>query len=111
MLSATKAYICSAFMKWADISSTSESISSLSHLQQKGTSVKQQWDFLEEYLGKFVDEFAMTEFDIEKKWREEKEKKKQEMENQTTPANPITANVGTSTTGNDNVQEAFAPGT
>ena len=34
------------------------------------------------YLGKFVNEFVLTEFDIEKKWKEENERKRREEESE-----------------------------
>ena len=47
---------------------------------KKDASISQQWEFLESYLGKFVDEFVLTEFDIEKKWEEENERRRKERE-------------------------------
>ena len=80
MLSATKSYLCSAFLTWADITSTKETPSHVTGTLKKDASPTEQWKFLESYLGKFVDEFGLTEFDIEKKWKEENERKRRERE-------------------------------
>lgn len=77
MLSATKAYLCNAFMTWAQISSTDASPSWFSEIErQEDPSAK--WASLQLHLGKFVDEFVMTEFDIEKSWREQLEQRRQQ---------------------------------
>lgn len=44
------------------------------------TSADEHWQFLQGYLGKFVDEFVLTKFDIERKWEEENERKRKERE-------------------------------
>lgn len=36
----------------------------------KDASPTEHWKFLGRYLGKFVGKFVLTEFDIEKKWKE-----------------------------------------
>lgn len=82
MLSATKSYLCSAFLTWAEITSTEETPSYVSETLNKDASTTEQWQFLESYVGKFVDEFVLTEFDIEKKWEEENERKRKEKEAQ-----------------------------
>ena len=72
MLSATRAYLCNAFMTWTQISSTDTSPSWFSEIEiQEDPSAK--WERLQLHLGKFVDEFVMTEFDIEKSWCEQLE--------------------------------------
>ena len=80
MLSATKSYLCSAFLTWADITSTKETPSLVTGTLKKDVSPTEPWKFLENYLGKFVDEFVLTEFDIDKKWKEENERKRRERE-------------------------------
>lgn len=82
MLSATKSYLCSAFLTWADIPSTKETPSYVTEKLKKDASQTEQWKFLRGYLGKFVDEFVLTEFDIEKKWKEENERKRREKESE-----------------------------
>ena len=79
MLSATKSYLCSAFLTWADRTSTKETPSYVTQTLMKDASPAEQWEFLGSYLGKFVDEFVLTEFDIEK-WKEENERKRRERE-------------------------------
>lgn len=81
MLSATKAYLCAAFMKWGGLSSTDDSPSWFGEIQkERNPSVK--WDKLQIRLGKFVDEFVLTEFDIEKRWREQLDQRAQQQESQ-----------------------------
>ena len=81
MLSASKAYLCNAFMTWAHISSADASPSWFSEVEgQKDPSAK--WESLQLHLGKFVDEFVMTEFDIDKVWREQLEQRRQQRDQQ-----------------------------
>lgn len=82
MLSATKAYLCSAFITWTEISNTSNTPSWVTSNLRKNATVLEQWEFLRIFLGKFVDEFVLTEFDIEKKWREAQEEQRHEKENE-----------------------------
>ena len=82
MLSATKSYLCSAFLTWAEVTSTKETPSYVTETLKKDASTTEQWQFLESYLGKFVNEFVLTEFDIEKKWEEENERKRKERESE-----------------------------
>lgn len=81
MLSATKAYLCSAFMTWAQISSTDASPSWFDEIKSK-EDPSAKWASLQEQLGKFVDEFVMIEFDIEKTWHEQLEQRRQQREQQ-----------------------------
>ena len=81
MLSATKAYLCSAFMTWAQISSTDASPSWFDEIKSK-EDPSAKWASLQEQLGKFVDEFVMIEFDIEKTWRKQLEQRRQQREQQ-----------------------------
>ena len=81
MLSATKAYICAAFMTWLGTADTSTSplwVSSIA--KEKNSAV--QWESLHIQLGKFVDEYVLTEFDIERAWRDQVEQQRQQKENQ-----------------------------
>ncbi|XP_029185142.2 uncharacterized protein LOC114953141 isoform X2 [Acropora millepora] len=73
MLSATKSYLCSAFLTWAEIKTTKETPSYVKETMKTdaSTSADEHWQFLQGYLGKFVDEFVLTKFDIERKWEEE----------------------------------------
>lgn len=82
MLSATKSYLCSAFLTWAEIKTTKETPSYVKETMKTdaSTSADEHWQFLQGYLGKFVDEFVPTKFDIERKWEEENERKRKERE-------------------------------
>lgn len=81
MLSATKAFMCAAFMSWAGTADTTATPAWVhSIVEKKDPAV--QWESLSRQLGKFVDEFVMTEFNIEKAWREQLEKQRQQKENQ-----------------------------
>ena len=57
-------------------------------------------EFIEEVIGKFVEEFAFVEFDIEKAWREQQEQRN-------TPANQ----QATATCASLTVSPNLAPGT
>ena len=103
MLSATKSYLCSAFLTWADITSTKETPSYVGETLKKDASPAEQWQFLQSYLGKFVDEFVLTEFDIEKKWKEEIERKRREKESEQMSSFQEPAPVST--------ENLFPPGT
>ena len=81
MFSATKAYLCNAFMTWTQISSTDASPSWFSEIEREEDS-SAKWARLQLHLGKFVDEFVMTEFDIEKSWREQLEQRRQQRQQQ-----------------------------
>lgn len=64
-------------MTWLQISSTDAYPSLFSEIKsQKEPSAK--WASLHLHLGKFVDEFVMTEFDIEKAWREQLQQQRQQ---------------------------------
>lgn len=81
MLSATKAYISAAFMSWVGTADTGTSPSWLSSiLNEENAAV--QWESLRVQLGKFVDEYVTTEFDIERAWEEKLEQQRQQKENQ-----------------------------
>ncbi|KXJ08152.1 hypothetical protein AC249_AIPGENE23443 [Exaiptasia diaphana] len=78
MLSTTKAYMCSAFMSFNNMASIDETPSWAAPILSKRLSAVQKWSEIKEHIGHFVDKFVMVEFDIEKKWREEQEKKQKE---------------------------------
>ena len=81
MLSATKAYICAAFMAWAGTTDTATSPSWVSSIAKERNSAV-QWESLQIQIGKFVDEYMLTEFDIERAWQEQLEQQCQQKENQ-----------------------------
>ena len=96
MLSATKAYLCNAFMTCLQISSTDPYPSWFSEIKsQREPSAK--WASLHLHLGKFVDDFVMTEFDIEKSWHEQLEQQRPQGGNTSTTEQAVSAvrNVNT----------------
>lgn len=78
MLSTTKAYLCSAFMSWANLSNIEETPSWALPIISKRISSNEKWNKIKEYIGQFVDSYVMQEFDIEQKWRKEQERKEQQ---------------------------------
>ena len=80
---ATKAYICAAFMAWAGTTDTATTPSQVSSIAKERNSTV-QWESLQSQIGKFVDEYMLTEFDIQRAWSEQVEQKLQEKENQRT---------------------------
>ena len=65
MLSVTKAYLCSAFMEYAGLTTLDGT--------PKNINATSQPKALEEFIGSFVDEYVMLEFDVEKALRQQKE--------------------------------------
>ena len=63
MLSATKAYLCEAFITWAGVQNMDATPPWFKEVQS-AEDHSEQWKTLQ-HLGKFVDEFVMTEFDVE----------------------------------------------
>ncbi|CAH3179477.1 unnamed protein product, partial [Porites lobata] len=70
MLSTTKAYLCSAFMKWAGLQTLDDKPVNLPKLPSETDSAEVKKDFLHKHIGKFVDEFVLVEFDVERAWKE-----------------------------------------
>ena len=64
MLSATKAYLCSAFMEYAGLERFDGTPKQITSSDPKD---------LERIIGCFVDEYVMLEFDVEKALRQQKE--------------------------------------
>lgn len=75
MLSTTNAYICSAFMEWADHNSLEGSPQAINILGSN-KSIKERKVFLETILSKFVEEYVLIEFDKEKALRRNVEDRK-----------------------------------
>lgn len=75
MLSATKAYLCNAFMAWAGLENL-DGIPTKICVPSSDSSEEEKKFFLDSTIGKFVDMFVLAEFDVEKKQREEVEKRK-----------------------------------
>ena len=77
MLSITKAYISCAFMKWAGFDSL-EGRPFLITIPDKKAKKEEKDKFLFDVIGKFVEEYVMTEFDVEKSWRQKEEKHRED---------------------------------
>ena len=82
MLSATKAYLCNACLY--DLGSHFKLVASPAWFDEikRNKDPSAKWASLQEQLGKFVDEFVMIEFDIEKTWREQLEQRRHQTEQQ-----------------------------
>ena len=78
MLSATKAYLCSAFMEYAGLETLDGNPKNITSSEPKD---------LEEIIGCFVDEYVMLEFDVEKALRQQKERAQQQANTVTVPRN------------------------
>jgi len=77
MLTATKAYLCCAFMQWAGMEEQSGTPVKII-LPPKTSSQEERKEFLSDVIGKFVEEFVLVECDIERVWREQHEQKQQQ---------------------------------
>ena len=84
MLCATKAYLCCAFMSWAGLDSLNGLTPTKITLVDEKASNEMKTEFIEEVIGKFVEEFAFVEFDIEKAWREQQEQRNSPADQQAT---------------------------
>lgn len=70
MLTATKAYLCCAFMQWAGVEDQSDTPVKII-LPPKTSSQEERKEFLTDVIiGKFIEEFVLVECDIERAWRE-----------------------------------------
>ena len=85
MLSTTKAYLCSAFMKWAGLLTLDDKPVNLPKLPSETDSAEVKEDFLHKHIGKFVDEFVLVEFDVERAWKEASQECQECQEQQRTP--------------------------
>lgn len=81
MLSATKAYLCSAFLTFSKLESINDTPSWAVPIMSKRSSPQMKWKLVQEHIAKFVEENVMVEFDIEKKWRQEQEHKEKDKQN------------------------------
>ena len=68
MLSATKAYICCSFMKFAGLESLEDTPSKI-ELPPDDADNDLKAEFLNDIIGKFVDKYVMVEFADEKLWQ------------------------------------------
>ena len=83
MLSATKAYLCEAFMTWAGLDNLDGTPTKIS-VPSSDSSDEEKKSFLTATIGEFVELYVLTEFDVEKRQREEVEKRKKEPGKETT---------------------------
>ncbi|XP_028408673.1 uncharacterized protein LOC114531236 isoform X2 [Dendronephthya gigantea] len=80
MLSATKAYICCSFMKFAGLDSLEDSTPSKIELPAENASNILKETFLKNTVGQFVDEYVMVELPAEKSWQTQQKKRLQAKE-------------------------------
>ncbi|XP_068733624.1 uncharacterized protein [Montipora capricornis] len=73
MLSATKAYLCTAFKTWAGLDTLNGIPVNLPKLPTSMDTIELKKEFLAKHIGKFVDEFILVEFDVERAWMEARE--------------------------------------
>ena len=73
MLSATKAYLCTAFKTWAGLDTLNGIPANLPKLPTSWDTFELKKEFLAKHIGKFVDEFIMVEFNVERAWMEARE--------------------------------------
>ena len=76
MLCTTKAYICSAFMSWAGLENLDDIPTSL-QVPSVHCKKEEKEDFIKNTIGNFVEEYVLTEFDLEKLQRKEAEKRRE----------------------------------
>lgn len=68
MLSATKAYICCAFMQWCGMKRLEDTPKGIS-IPTKNDTNEDIEQFIRETIGSFVKEYVLVELDVEKKLR------------------------------------------
>ncbi len=73
MLSATQAYLCSAFKIWAGLEKLDGIPVNFPKLPQSSDTTEVKKEYLFTQIGKFVDEFVLVEFDVERAWMEARE--------------------------------------
>jgi hypothetical protein len=92
MLSTTKAYLCCAFMDFAGIDSLEGTPSKIT-LPSQESSDKEKTTLFTDIIGKFVENYVMVEFDVERAWREQQEQRRIQA-----TANPTTCNISSTST-------------
>lgn len=70
MLSATQAYLCTAFKTWAGVEELDGVPINLPKLPKTSDTTEVKEEYLFTQIGKFVDEFVLVEFDVERTWME-----------------------------------------
>lgn len=66
--------MCCAFMKWAGFD-TLDGHPTLITLPDEKAKHEEKEKFLTDVIGKFTEEYVMTEFDVEKSWRKRNKEK------------------------------------
>lgn len=77
MLCTTKAYLCNAFMTWTEMDDLNDDPVNFSIPHLRG-SKEQKRKFIETTIGNFVEQYVLSEFDVEKAKREDMEKRERE---------------------------------
>ena len=70
MLSATQAYLCTAFKTWAGLEELDGVPVNLPEIPNKSDTAEVKGEYLFTQIGKFVDEVVLVEFDVERAWME-----------------------------------------
>ena len=70
MLSATHAYLCSAFKTWAGLEELDGVPVNVPKLPKNSDTTEVKEEYLFTHIGKFVDEFVLVEIDVERAWME-----------------------------------------
>lgn len=77
MLSATKAYLCCAFMDWAGMP-TLNAVPSNIKLPPAESRQEEREEFITNTIGRFVEEYVLVECNVQQAWREQQEQKRQQ---------------------------------
>ena len=85
MLCSTKAYICSAFMNWAEFD-TPDGVSKNIVIPDNSSSKAEKKQFIDSTISKFVEEYILVEFNIETMWRDKLEKQREAEQESTNQA-------------------------
>ena len=80
MLSATKAYLCTAFKTWAGLEKLDGVPENLPKLPKHTDTIEVKKEFIEKHFGKFVDEYVLVEFDVERAWRKGLEERRRQQQ-------------------------------
>lgn len=78
MLSATKAYLCCAFMQWTGMESLNGVPVNIKLPHPETSTENEREDFLKSTIGRFVEEYVLVECNVEQAWREQQEQRRQQ---------------------------------
>ena len=73
MVCSTKAYVCSAFMTWVGLESLDDDPIHLT-IPTAHSKKAEKKEFVETEIGRFVEQYVLSKFDVEKARREKMEK-------------------------------------